>query len=230
MKKLPDGTVFEQVQWIFRESDFDYIELDYPMLNVNQFKLEAELAESYYVDHRDESTGEGTHEGWKACTLYGVDTNITNHWWVYEEYSMSPRHDWTSLGNECKYIKNFWTQFPAEYVYRSRFMKLEAHGFIDTHNDNPGDVDLKNWHVLQIPINTAINHPEGCKMYVEDTVVPFTDGKPFLVNIFKDHNVINPTNTDRVHNITHVIPGAQHAMFGALIVKSYKKQYDKIFR
>ena len=228
MKALPDIPLYDQVTWIFQESNFDYIELDYPMLNIDKFKAEAEFAKDYYVDHRDESTGEGTHQGWQACTLYGIDTDKTNHWWVYD-YELPPTHDWTELGDLCQYTKNFWLQFPAEFIYRSRFMKLQAGGVIDTHNDNPGDIDLSAWHTLQIPINTAINHPEGCEMKVDNNVVPFADGKQFLVNIFKDHNVHNPTDTDRIHNITHVIPGSMHSLFANLIIRSYKKQYDKVF-
>jgi hypothetical protein len=57
-------------------------------------------------------------------------------------------------------------------------------------------------------------------------VVPFKEGKAFIVNIRNYHSVINFSNQSRVHVIGHSYGyGSKLIEFAELVVRSYEKMY-----
>jgi hypothetical protein len=59
-------------------------------------------------------------------------------------------------------------------------------------------------------------------------IVPFKEGKAFIVNIRHTHSVINFSNNSRIHVIGHSYGyGAKLEEFAELVVRSYKKQYER---
>jgi hypothetical protein len=60
-------------------------------------------------------------------------------------------------------------------------------------------------------------------------VVPFKEGKAFLINIRNYHSVINFSNESRIHVIGHSHGyGSKKQQFVDLIARSYEKQYNRI--
>lgn len=225
MPKAPDDiqTDEELVSWLFNESNFGWLELDLDF-DVNLWKKEAQCAE--YVKHR------GTdHAGWNGTCIHGIDVHCTDSW---TKYNYTKEDDvpytWTSLSERTPNIKNFWLNFPYESYRRIRFMELESNGFILPHNDSPGNLPgEENIDLIEfgVPINVAIIHPESCFMTLEDYgVVPWKEGKIMIVNILKNHSVINLSSEQRVHLIAHGIPKSRKKEFVNLIARSYRKQYE----
>jgi hypothetical protein len=54
-------------------------------------------------------------------------------------------------------------------------------------------------------------------------LVPFKHGKVFLINILKDHQVVNNSNVDRIHMIAQAHIGNQREQFNKLLDRSIKK-------
>lgn len=213
--------------WIIKGGHGDWLELNLT-IPVKNFILDELKAENYYVDHRDISTGEGTHKGWHSCTLHGISIEKTNHWLTYG-YKNKPNYNWTKLGLETKNIKKFCKSLPFEKLDRVRFMKLSAGGYITPHNDNSKEINWDKIWELPLPINIAIDHPLDCFMTIENSgIVPFESGKAFGVNILKNHSVINFSSYDRKHLIVHGIVGNCKDKYCKLLADSYRKQYDKI--
>lgn len=207
-----------------------WLELDIAF-DLDLWKQETSAADNYYVNHRDIKTGEGTHVDWQSCVLHGIDVDKTNIWNIYG-YDREPEYRWTTVGNNTPSIKKFWTEtFPSEDYARIRFMKLGGNGLISPHNDGKGTVNLDKIFDYPLPVNVAIVHPENCFMSIKDQgIVPFQEGKMFIVNILEDHSVINFSNQDRIHLISHCYVGNRRKDFCELLARSYKKQYDKIQR
>lgn len=228
LKPLPDFDLESQVLWILTGNGYHWVELD-KKFDTTQWQQESKLAEDYYVPHRDEMTGEGTHQGWESCALHGIDTDKTNDWRIYG-YSKEPEYNWTELGKQTHSIRNFFeSEMPAEKFSRVRFMKLKAGGWITPHNDYTPMITERNVFDWPIPVNIAVDHPSNCYMTIKDQgCVPFADGKLFLVNIFNDHSVLNNSNKDRIHIIAHCFLGNRKKEFMELIVESYKKQHERI--
>ena len=109
-------------------------------------------------------------------------------------------------------------------------MELKSKGIISPHSDAPGrlpgeqGIDMLDFGV---PINIAITHPQKCHMTLEGHgVVPFQDGKAFIINIRNYHSVMNNSLHTRTHLIAHGIPGSQKMNFIDLVANSYRKQYE----
>ena len=230
LKPLPDYDIESQAMWILTGNGYHWIKLDLTF-DVQSWLSDARLAKDYYVSHRDEESGEGTHKGWSSCALHGIDTDKTNFWQTYG-YSSEPEYNWTELGNKTKNIQSFFNdKFPAEKYARIRFMKLEAGGWISPHNDYSPLVNERNLLDHPLPINIAIDHPADCHMTLKDQgCVPFQSGKAFLVNIFNDHSVINNSNKDRLHIIAHCYLGNRKQDFLKLIVDSYQAQHERMLQ
>jgi hypothetical protein len=63
-------------------------------------------------------------------------------------------------------------------------------------------------------------------MTIENSgVVPFNRGCAFLVNILKNHSVINFSPDDRKHIIVHGIVGNRKKEYCKLLADSYRKAY-----
>jgi hypothetical protein len=110
-------------------------------------------------------------------------------------------------------------------------MQLSPHGSISPHSDAPGRLhgETVGVNILEhgAPVNIAIVHPKDCHMIVEGFgIVPWEEGKVFIINIRHYHSVINFSNNPRVHMIGHGWYGAELPNFCELVTRSYRKQYE----
>ena len=221
---LPTGTIIEQARWILNESNFGWIELDLN-IDVADWQLEAHQAEPYFVAHREEQ-----NTGWNSCCIHGIDVDKTGAWtnYGYIDEKQVP-YNWTELSYKTPTVKNFWRhQFPSDHYRRIRFMELEPESAITPHSDMPGrlpgeaGMDMLDFGV---PVNIAVVHPADCYMVLEGYgIVPFKEGKAFIVNIRNFHSVINFSKQSRIHVIGHSYGyGNKLEDFANLIVRSYEK-------
>lgn len=109
-------------------------------------------------------------------------------------------------------------------------MSLLPDSAITPHSDMPGRLPGEdNFDALEfgVPINIAVLHPKDCYMVLEGHgIVPFKEGKAFIVNIRNYHSVINLSDRKRIHVIGHSYGyGSKLNEFAELVVRSYKKQY-----
>ena len=221
---MPTGTIIEQARWILNESNFGWIELDIN-IDVAGWQLEAHQAQPYFVAHREEQ-----NTGWNSCCIHGIDVDKTGAWtnYGYTDEKQVP-YNWTELSYKTPTVKNFWNhQFPSDHYRRIRFMELEPESAITPHSDMPGrlpgeaGMDMLDFGV---PVNIAVVHPADCYMVLEGYgIVPFKEGKAFIVNIRNFHSVINFSKQSRIHVIGHSYGyGNKLEDFANLIVRSYEK-------
>jgi len=204
----------------FKDGTLPWLELDInfgPYIDTNEF----DRVDKYYVDHRENES----HIGWSSCCLHGLGIDKTQ---VAKEYGytdeLNAPYSWTKLSEITPAVKMFWDKFPVERYSRIRFMKLKSYGKIDWHNDHPGHELPEDLCDYLIPINVAVQHPALCYMEVKDHgLVPFGHGKVFLINILKDHQVVNNANVDRIHMIAQAHIGNQREQFNELLDRSIKK-------
>lgn len=210
--------------WILQGKAGPWLELDLPF-DHTQWQKDFVNVKDMFVPHRDGNTGEGTHDGWEACALHGISWDKTNVWQTYG-YKQEPTHTWTTAGAKCPNVKSFFEKLPCEKLARVRFMKLKGGGWISPHNDDSPNIDWNKIFDHPLPINIAVDHPSNCHMILEESgCVPFKNGKAFLVNILKNHSVINCSSQDRIHVIGHLIPGNKKAAYCKMLADSYRKQY-----
>ena len=219
-----NSSSYEIADWLLNKSDFGWLELDI------DFDLDAwkkETAAAKFVDHRGPD-----HPGWNSSCIHGIDVDKTGAW---TNYGYTKEEDvpykWTSISEHTPNIKKFWQAFPYEKYRRIRFMELEPGGRISPHSDAPGrlpgetDLDMLEFGV---PINIAIIHPSNCHMTLEGHgIVPFKEGKAFIINIRNVHSFVNNSAVSRIHLIAHGIPGNRKNEFVELIARSYRKQHEK---
>jgi hypothetical protein len=227
VEPLPKGTILEQASWLLNQANFGWIELDL-QIDLNGWQIDAQQAEPYFIAHREDN-----NTGWNSCCIHGIDVDKTGAWtnYGYTDEADVPYH-WTELSYKTNNVKKFWqTEFPSDAYRRIRFMELDPLSAITPHSDMPGrlpgeqGVDMIDFGV---PINIAVIHPEDCYMVLEGYgIVPFKEGKAFIVNIRNYHSVINFSNRPRIHVIGHSYGyGTKLEDFAQLIVRSYKKMYD----
>jgi len=225
VEPIPNHLVsnIEKARWILNEAKFGWIELDLT-IDVTSWQAEAQQAEPYLVAHREEQ-----NTGWNSCCIHGIDIDKTGAWtnYGYTDEKQVP-YAWTALSHKTPTVKRFWEQdFPSENYRRIRFMELSPESAITPHSDMPGrlpgesGMDMLDFGV---PVNIAVIHPADCHMVVQDYgVVPFTEGKAFIVNIRNYHSVINFTKQSRIHVIGHSYGyGKKLEDFANLIVRSYE--------
>ena len=216
----------EKARWILNKANFGWIELDLT-IDVSSWQLETEQANPYFVAHREDN-----NVGWNSCCIHGISTDKTGAWtnYGYTDEQQVP-YNWTELADKTPNIKRFWqTEFPADKYRRIRFMELESLSAITPHSDMPGKLPgEKGMDMLDfgVPINIAVKHPEDCHMVLGGYgVVPFKEGKAFIVNIRNYHSVINFSKQSRVHVIGHSYGyGDKLNEFAELVVRSYERMY-----
>jgi len=202
-------------------SGIPWLELDLPF-DVTAWKQQALEAESYYQEYRDSDS-----DKWSSCCLHGlgIDKTYTADNYGFDEYH-APYY-YTELAYRTPIITDFWkNQFPAERYTRIRFMKIDAGGCINWHNDGslPDHIDPLT---SILPVNLAIVHPTGCEMEIEGHgTVPWSEGKLIMVNVSKNHAVFNRSSQPRVHMIANVILGNRTKEFCEMLIRCYNKQYD----
>lgn len=214
----------EKARWILNEANFGWIELDLE-IDLAGWQIEAHQAEPYFVPHREDN-----NTGWNSCCIHGIDIDKTGAWTNYgytDEIDVP--YNWTELSHKTPTVKKFWeTTFPSDNYRRIRFMELEPTSSITPHSDMPGrlpgeaGMDMLDFGV---PVNIAVIHPEDCYMVLEGHgVVPFKEGKAFIVNIRNYHTVINFSSQSRIHVIGHSYGyGSKREEFAELLVRSYEK-------
>lgn len=207
----------------FKTSNDAWLKLDIDF-DVDQAQQEIKNIEKYYVAHRD---GEN-HTGWTSCCLHGISIDKTLGWENYATAESNVTYSWTDLAYLVPSITNFWKNvFPVEGYKRIRFMKLDAGGQIKLHRDHDPEM-LQHYNVYRdgIAVNLAITHPDGCNMLFEGHGnVPWTPGSAMMLNVSKNHNVVNASNLPRVHMIAHAVIGNQKEKFADLLYRSYKKYH-----
>ena len=215
---------YEIAKWILNESSIGWIELDIKF-DTHEWKKESQAAK--FVNHRGNN-----HPGWNSACIHGIDVDKTGSWTNYgytDEKNVPYR--WTSLSEHTPTIKKFWEEFPYEKYRRIRFMELEPGGWISPHSDAPGKLpgeDSIDILEFGVPINLAIVHPADCHMTLDGYgCIPWEEGKAFMINIRNYHSVINFSMVSRIHLIAHGMPGNRKKDFVELIVRSYRKQYEK---
>jgi len=228
VEPIPAGiaTTMEQARWILNKARFGWIELDIEF-DLAGWQLEAQQAAPYFVAHREDN-----NTGWNSCCIHGIDTDTTGAWtnYGYTEEQQVP-YTWTKLSLKTPTIKHFWKDsFPADCYRRIRFMELQSESAITPHSDMPGrlpgeaGMDMLDFGV---PVNIAVIHPADCYMVLQNYgIVPFKEGKAFIVNIRNYHSVINFSKQPRVHVIGHSYGyGSKLDEFAELVVRSYRKMY-----
>jgi hypothetical protein len=217
-------TTIDKARWILNEANFGWIELDIE-IDLAGWQLEAQQAEPYFVAHREEQ-----NTGWNSCCIHGIDVEKTGAWTNYGYTTESDvPYNWTELSYKTPSVKRFWTDvFPSDKYRRVRFMQLEPKSAITPHSDMPGRLPGEaGMDMLEfgVPVNIAVKHPSDCYMVLEGYgVVPFKEGKAFIVNIRNYHSVINFSDQTRVHVIGHSYGyGTKLEDFANLIVRSYEK-------
>jgi hypothetical protein len=230
LESIPEGVTsdLEIVDWLLNKSSFGWLELDIN-IDLASWQLEAQQAVPCFVAHREDN-----NIGWNSCCIHGIDINKTGAWTNYGYTSETDvPYKWTALSEYTPLIANFWKNtFPSEQYRRIRFMELTANSAITPHSDMPGRLPGEdNFNALNfgIPINIAVVHPKDCYMVLDKKgIVPFKEGKAFIVNIRHTHSVINFSNNSRIHVIGHSYGyGAKLEEFAELVVRSYKKQYER---
>ena len=221
-------TDFEIANWLLNKSSFGWLELDLE-IDLAGWQLEAQQADPYFVAHREEQ-----NTGWNSCCIHGIDIDKTGAWtsYGYKNEKQVP-YKWTELAHRSPRVKHFWqNEFPADNYRRIRFMEVEAGASIIPHSDMPGRLPGEdNFDALEfgVPVNIAVVHPKDCFMVLEGHgIVPFDEGKAFIINIRNYHSVINFSQQSRIHVIGHPFGyGSNKQDFIKLISRSYKKQYAK---
>lgn len=219
-------SLIEKARWILNDAKFGWIELDIE-IDIAGWQLESDQATPYFVPHREDN-----NTGWNSCCIHGIATDKTGAWTNYGYTTESDvPYNWTELSHKASTVKRFWqNKFPSDAYRRIRFMELEPLSSITPHSDMPGrlpgeaGMDMLDFGV---PINIAVIHPEDCFMVLEGHgIVPFKEGKAFIVNIRNYHSVINFSKQPRVHVIGHSYGyGTKLTEFAELVVRSYEKMY-----
>lgn len=224
--QFPDSlsTIEDKANWILNNPMIGWIELDLD-IPIELWKKESQAAKNFYVNHRGDK-----HPGWNSCCIYGIDIDKTESWTNYGfKNEDDVTYDWTELSSNVPSIKTFWqNDFPSDQYRRIRFMQLEPKGYISPHSDAPGKLPGEHnvINVLDhgVPVNIAIVHPENCYMVLENFgIVPFKEGKAFVINVRNYHSVINFSDNERIHMIGHGIYGSKKMKFAELLVRSYEK-------
>lgn len=217
----------ELTEWLFHQDDMGWLKLDIEF-DLEIWKKECSIAEKYYVNHRGSANYENSeHRGWHSCCIHGL--GITNT--EAEEQANQHLFHWTELSERTPAITKFWKEFPVENYRRLRFMCLEGNGYIGVHNDLPTTINassLKDLDPLRstISINVAIIHPTDCEFVTEKFgTVPMKEGEAYIINITKNHCVVNKNKNNRIHMIAECVVGDRLHDFSTLIYRSYKKQY-----
>lgn len=185
----------------YQESKEDVNCCYYPIafnFDTELFLSECQAADELFVTHRaaDRKGGYG-HKGWKSLTLHGIDKHKTEH---YVSYGFSNLADagyhWTDACERLPNIAKFLQSLPYKLFDRVRIMRLEPGGYIMPHSDN------KNRTFS--PLNIAFNNPNGCHfVFKEGGIVPFTAGTGMILDVGREHIVINRSNEVRYHAIVH---------------------------
>jgi ribosomal protein S18 acetylase RimI-like enzyme len=135
---------------------------------------------------------------WMSFTIHGCS---------YDQHVPSdeqPPENFTWTTEACKYMPNITNYFKRLNMHESYGLicikKLKSGGYLQRHVD-------QGFHTL--PVNIAINNPEGCVMHMWDDdmsyngYVDFDSTGAVELNVNKPHYVRNDGDTARYHIIVH---------------------------
>lgn len=224
LEPLPDLSVEEQAEWILQQKHIGWIKLDIKF-NKDLWKQEMLEAEGHYHDYGD---GNDTR-AWASCCIHGLGIKKVFPAAKYGLDEATTPHNYTELAEKVPSIANFWkNDFPHTRYSRIRFMKLGPGGYLGVHNDYDLPDQTSRLDFI-IPVNLAISHPDGCDWIVEDCgTVPWNDGDVFLIDVSKNHCVINQSNKPRIHMVAYIFLDGNKKDFSELLVRSYSKMLEKV--
>ena len=171
--------------------------------NIDSLLVNDELAtiDHMFVEHReDDRFNNYGHKGWSAVCLHGIDWDKTQAWHEYGYKSEADvDYKWTSICEKMPYITNLVKSFEFDQLKRIRIMRLEPGGYIMPHRDGEGRIFG--------PFNFALTQPVGCEFVFENKgLVPFRQGRGFLLDLGIRHAIINRSDEVRYHLIIHGNP------------------------
>jgi len=162
---------------------------------------ECQSIEDIYTPHREKDgkkkKGYG-HDGWKSLTLHGIDKHKTEHYTQYGFNSLEEAgYHWTDASDRVPHLTAFIKSLPYSQFDRVRIMRLAPGGYIMPHSDN-------KFQRAFSPLNIAINNPDGCHFVFKDRgIVPFVAGTGLVLDVGREHIVINQSSEVRYHIIVH---------------------------
>ena len=117
--------------------------------------------------------------------------------------------------NSAEWIDKFYSSIISAGTYLTKTIKIaEAAKIIEN---------------TQRDINVALVNPALCYMEVKDHgLVPWRNGKVYLINILKKHRVQNNSNSSRIHMIAQAHIGNKRDKFNELLDRSLKKNGIRI--
>jgi hypothetical protein len=181
---------------------------------------EAEALEGRYVFHRKKES----HKGWSSICLHGISERHTEapHVYGYNGHDEAP-YIWTKASEDCPTIRGFLQRRLGYSVfYRVRIMKLDPGGSVAPHRDS-----LTEDENFLGPINVAINHPDGCKFYMDNIgYLPFRQGTVMQLNLHHAHCVYNESSEPRYHMIVH---GKRGSSWPQRIFNSYRELLRSLY-
>lgn len=186
----------------FRDSKEDILCCYYAIkfdFDTELFLSECQNADDLFIEHRaaDKKGGYG-HSGWKSLTLHGIDKHKTEHYVRYGFSSLEEAgYHWTDACDRLPNVVRFLQSLPFKLFDRVRIMRLDSGGYIMPHTDN-------NHQRAFSPLNIAINNPSGCDfVFKEGGIVPFAAGTGMILDVGREHIVINRSSEVRYHVIAH---------------------------
>jgi hypothetical protein len=160
---------------------------------------ECESVLDLYIDHRAaDKRGSYGHRGWQSLTLHGIDKHKTEHYVRYGFSSLEEAgYHWTDACDRLPKLTSFLKSLPYKVFDRVRIMRLAPGGYIMPHSDNKFERAFS-------PLNIAINNPDGCNFIFRDGgIVPFKPGTGMILDVGREHCVVNNSDQVRYHVIVH---------------------------
>ena len=185
----------------FQESREDTECAYYPIkFNVDAGALlqECQAVDDLYFNHRSQDVKNGYgHRGWQSLTLHGIDKHKTEHYTQYGFNNLEEaNYHWTDAADLVPNLTSFLKSLPYKLFDRVRIMRLAPGGYVMPHTDGPGRIFS--------PLNIAINNPNGCEFVFKDRgIVPFVAGTGVVIDVAREHIVINDSDEPRYHIIVH---------------------------
>jgi hypothetical protein len=157
-------------------------------------------------------------EGWKSVVFYSGEKPVKESIEVRLKFSggfdeIAEMVEWTSdLAEKCPEFNKY---FEIQKLKKIRIMWLDPQGFVGPH------VDTKISD-LSLPMNIALNNPDGCEYRVKDKgCAPFKKGNACLVNRSLPHAVWNRSNEIRIHVLVNYFHNKE--LFNNAVIKSLKE-------